>query len=350
VGGDVLAVEDIGEQPDTDPGLGVLPDDYAYIIYTSGSSGQPKGVVDTHRNLAQNVRRYTNSHRIGPGDRLLCANTCAFSNSLKDVYGALLNGARLAPYDLEREGVAGLGAFIAREGLTVLNVVATVFRHFAAALADKGEVASVRIVRVGSEAVARTDFDLFRRWFPPSCQFVNGYGSTETGTVRVNFLRADAEVEGATLPVGYPVDGTRVRLLDDAGAEVGFDTVGQIAVQSAYLSPGYWNRPDLTAAAFRPGPPGSSERVYLTGDYGVMRADGCLTYLGRGDGQVKVRGVRIELAEVEGALADLPFVAQAVVVARAELPPDQPLAAYLVPKPGAAVPPAAVLRAALRAR
>jgi amino acid adenylation domain-containing protein len=351
IGLPVINVDEIGpHRDDRNPGISVSADDYAYIIYTSGSSGHPKGVVDTHRNLAQNIRRYTNSHGLTDTDRLICINSCAFSNSLKDIYGALLNGGRLVPYDLEREGIASLANFVMREKITVFNVVATVFRHFAKGLGNDRLESSLRIIRVGSEPVTRKDFDLFRYYFPSKCILVNGYGSTETGTVRVNFLQAGSQVSGSTLPVGYPVDGTEVDILDENGRSVGFDRVGQIVVKSEYLSPGYWNRPDLTRAAFREAPIGSRERTYLTGDYGLMRPDGCLIYLGREDGQVKVRGNRIEVAEVENALTDLPGIAEAVVVVRPELPPDQPLVGYLVAKDGTKLPSAHELRAALQSR
>jgi amino acid adenylation domain-containing protein len=350
--GRVLNVD--GVDPNLSPnnlGLPVSADDYAYVIYTSGSTGRPKGVVDTHRNLLQNIRRYTNSHFLSAGDRLVSVNSCAFSNSLKDIFGALLNGGRLLLFDVEREGLAPLAGFLAGEGVTVLNAVATVFRHFAEGLTSELAFPRLRIIRLGSEAVTRNDLEFFRRRFTPGCVLVNGYGATETGTVRVNFINGGTDSQGDVLPIGYPVDGTEVVLLDDSGAEVGFDRVGQIAVRSDYLSPGYWRRPGLTAAAFRPDPAGGGRRVYLTGDLGLLRLDGCLLYAGRKDFQVKVRGNRVETAEVELALAESPGVREAVVVGRSVGPGDARLVAYVVPRDGRGAPPdPGDLRDWLRAR
>jgi len=122
-----------------------------------------------------------------------------------------------------------------------------------------------------------------------------------------------------------------VLLLDEDGTAVRPDDIGEIAIRSRYLSPGYWRRPDLTAAAFRPDPAGGPERIYRTGDLGRRLPDGCLVHLGRKDFQVKIRGFRVEVAEVEGALLSLPTVQEAVVVAREDRPGDRRLVAYLVP-------------------
>jgi amino acid adenylation domain-containing protein len=338
----VLLVEEV-ELPrdDSDLGLAISADDYAYIIYTSGSTGQPKGVVDTHRNLMQNIRRYTNSHYLSADDRLICVNSCAFSNSLKDVYGALLNGASFFPFDVEREGLVPLAEFMSREGITVLNAVATVFRHFANDVSARDGFPRIRFVRVGSEAVTKKDVELLRQHFAPSCVLVNGYGTTETGTVRVNFVDRDTEMTDSVVPIGYAVDGTDVLLIDEKGVEVGPGRVGQIAVRSAYMSPGYWHRPDLTAAVYRRDPDGGNRRIYLTGDLAMIRPDGCLVYAGRKDFQVKIRGNRIEVAEIELALLDSPKVKEVVVVQRSDLVEDRSLVAYVVAKEGLATPPTA---------
>jgi amino acid adenylation domain-containing protein len=349
---EVLNLDQMDRSVDAnDLGVPIAPQNYAYIIYTSGSTGQPKGVVDTHQNLLQNIRRYTNSHYLSPDDRLICVSSCAFSNSLKDIYGALLNGGTLYLLDIERLGLAPLAGCLARERITVLNAVATVFRHFAAALTDGDVFPQLRVIRLGSEAVTRKDVELFKRHFGHGCVLVNGYGTTETGTARLNMIGKDTEVRGSALPIGYPVDGTEVLLLDEAGADVGYNRVGQIAIRSAFLSPGYWQKPELTAAAFLPDPDGGNRRIYLTGDLALKRQDNCLIYAGRKDHQVKIRGNRIELTEIEQALMDLPRIKEAVVVSRADLPEERSLVAYLVPwEDRGGVPSTSELRAFLKQR
>jgi acyl carrier protein len=133
------------------------------------------------------------------------------------------------------------------------------------------------------------------------------------------------------VPVGYPVEDNEILLLNDDGEQLGFNDIGEIAVKSRYLSPGYWHRPDLTQAVFRPDPEGSDERTYRTGDLGHMLPDGCLVHLGRKDDQVKIRGYRVEVDEIEMVLIEHPAIKEAVVVAQADQRGDQRLVAYLVP-------------------
>src|SRR5262249_45286231 len=152
------------------------------------------------------------------------------------------NGAALVPMEVERDGLRGVARRVADEGITVLSAVSTAFRHLAAELTDRDEFPALRIIRIGSEEVTPKDVELFRRHFPRTCVLVNGYGATETGTVRINVIDHDTTIRGV-VPVGYAVEGKEVVLLDDDGAPLGPGRVGRIAVRGAYLSPGYWGRP-----------------------------------------------------------------------------------------------------------
>ncbi len=323
---------------DTNPAVAIAPTDYAYILYTSGTTGRPKGVVESHRNLLHNMLNYTNDHFLSCEDRLICLGSCAFSNILKDIFGAFLNGASLFPVDIQSDGLAGLGDWVRDQGITVYNSVPTVFRHFLSTLPANAVLSSVRFVRLGGEPVIRKDLDLLRRHFPANCVLVNGYGATETGTATMCVLDRDTEVTGSVVPIGRAARGMEVvLLLDDDGTPVADGDIGQIAVRSEYLACGYWKRPDLTAAAFRPDPDGSSKRMYMTGDLARRLPDGRLVSAGRKDSQVKVRGHRIELGEIEGKLLEFPSVKEAVVTARAELRRDNQLVAYVVPHAGTEV-------------
>jgi amino acid adenylation domain-containing protein len=345
----VLNVEEVPTfYPDDNLDLPIGPDAYAYIIYTSGSTGTPKGVVDTHRNLLHNIRKYTNNHRVCATDRLACLNSCAFSNSFKDIYGSLLNGGMLLPYDIEKKGLAELADWLRDEEVTVLSLVATVFRGLVNALNKTDVFPHVRLVRVGSEAVTRHDLDMCRRHFGPDCKFANGYGTTETGTVSVFVAeQKHASACESVVPVGRPGEGMEVLLLGDDGLPVKPGEIGQIAVRSRYLSPGYWGKSELTAAAFLPHPEGGERRTYLTGDLGQWRADGQLLYRGRKDFQVKIRGNRIEVAEIELALLEISGVKEAAVIARNDQANDTTLVGYVVMQPGSDAVPVAQMRAML---
>ena len=175
---------------------------------------------------------------------------------------------------------------------------------------------------------------------------MHAMGPTETFTIRRHFIPHAWHSNDSTVPVGYAVPDKEVFLVDDTGRAVGTDQVGEIAVRSKYLALGYWRRPDLTQAAFIPDPRGGEERVYLTGDLGLMRADGCLFHMGRKDFQVKIRGYRVEVAEIEVALLGLDSIKAAIVHAQADAVGEQRLVAYIVPATGKA-PTVSELRRAL---
>jgi acyl carrier protein len=196
---------------------------------------------------------------------------------------------------------------------------------------------------VGGEPVYARDVELYKKHFPQDCLFVNRLGSTETGTIRWYFVNKDTALSGNAVPVGYPAPDNEILLLDAVAEEGG--QVGEIAVRSPYLSPGYWRRPDLTHAAFLPNLEGGNARIYRTGDIGRLLPDGRLICLGRKDFQIKIHGYRIEVGEVEGALFDLPAVKEAAVVGTKDGSGDYRLVAYVVLEPHGALTVSALRRA-----
>src|SRR4029434_3789768 len=169
-----------------------------------------------------------------------------------------------------------------------------------------------------------------KKRFCPGCILVNGFGQSEYSFSLQYFVDHQTEVAGDSVPIGYPVDETEVALLDAEGHP---DQVfGEIAIRSAYLAPGYWGRPEQTAAAFREGPGSANSQAYRTGDLGRLRADGTIEFVGRKDFQVKIRGHRVELGEIETALRAHPEVESAVVIARSSPENEVQLTAYVVPR------------------
>ena len=328
-----------------DPGLRLSANRGACIFYTSGSTGRPKGVFEIHRNVLHNVLRYTNTLAIGPEDRLSLVQACTFSGTVSSVFGALANGAALFPFDLRAEGTARLAEWVAAERITIFHSVPTIFRGFV----DGGRrFPDLRLVRLEGDRALRLDVERYRKHLEPGCILVNGLGATETGLVRQFFLDRRTEFEGNLVPVGYPVEDMRVEILGEDEEPVAEGEPGEIAVRSQYLARGYWRRPDLDRAAFLSGPAGSGERIYRTGDLGRLHPDGCLEYLGRKDSRIKIRGQRVEPAEVEKALLDVPGIRDAVVTASPDREGELRLAAYVVASEEPA-PPVAALRRALAA-
>ncbi|MFQ5610898.1 MAG: amino acid adenylation domain-containing protein [Anaerolineae bacterium] len=335
--------------PAENPNLALPPETLAYILYTSGSTGQPKGVMQSQANVLHHIRTYTQALCLSPEDGLTLLSSYSFDAAVMDIFGALLNGAALYPVDVKREGLAGLARWLREQPITVYHSTPTVYRYFLGDLPPDQTFPGVRCVVLGGEEVFRSDMELYKRHFPPECVFVNGLGPTESTLALQYFLNHETQLSGQRVPVGYPVAGTQVLLLDEEG-RAGSIT-GEIALRGPHLALGYWGRPGLTAAAFLPDPDGGARRVYRTGDLGRRRPDGSLEFIGRKDSQVKVRGFRVELREIEAVLSAHPAVREAVVLARqtAHKPGEKELVAYVVPGPGQAAA-GADLRRYLKAR
>ncbi|MET0395249.1 MAG: non-ribosomal peptide synthase/polyketide synthase, partial [Longimicrobiaceae bacterium] len=353
-GGGIPLVEvgaaDVEEEGDgAAPRLAVSPDEPAYILYTSGSTGQPKGVVQTHRNVLHFIRVYTNNLRIGPDDRLTLFSSYTFDAAVMATYGALLNGAALFPFDWREEAAAGVAEWMRREGITLYHSTPTVFRHLVGDLAAEERFPDVRLVVLGGEETQRRDVEAFRAHFAPGAVLVNGLGPTESTVTLQNFIGHDTPIPRNSVPVGLPVDDTEVVLQGALGEQVAVYGVGEILIRSPHVAPGYWRKPEQTARAFADEPE-SGVRSYRTGDLGRRLPDGTLEFMGRSDFQVKVRGFRVEPGEVEAALRGHPAVREAVVTAHEGGSGERWLAGYVVAAEGAAAPAAEELRGWLRGR
>ena len=293
--------------------------DLAYILFTSGSTGQPKGVLQNHRNVLNQIKRETNGLRICADDRLILVRSCSAIGGIRIVLSALLNGAAVYPLDVSQVGHGQLAEVLAREEITIYDSTPTTFRDFIPALANEQRFPHLRLIRLSSEPVHKQDVELYKKHFSRECIFANSLGLSETaGTIRQNLIDHDTKITSDTVPVGYAVEEMEVVLLDDDGNEVDADKIGEIAVRSPYLSSGYWRNPELTQSEIYRRSEGGDKRLYLTGDLGQMLTDGSLVHLGRKDFQVKVRGYKIDVAEIERVLLALESIKAAVVVARAD--------------------------------
>jgi amino acid adenylation domain-containing protein len=314
---------------DHNPELAVEPERLLNIMYTSGSSGQPKGVVQTHRNLTYSLFAVDGGTR--SDDRALLLHSHSFGVSAATIFGALLYGACLCLYDLRQQGLNRLGDWLEAEKITLYHSVPTVFRHFLNLVAPDKVFESMRMVKLGGEPVLKSDAALFRRHFPPTCQMRLTLGSTEAYAATYYFVDRERDYQELVLPIGKPVPGKEILLWNEQEQPVAAGEVGEICIKSDYISPGYWQKPELTQATFLPDPAGSGATIYRTGDLGRMRPDGNLEHLGRKDSQVKIRGHRVEVAEIEQALLEVEGVKQTAVVAH-RVSHDLRLVGYVVPR------------------
>ena len=325
--------------------ISISPDNLAGIFYTSGSTGQPKGVMRNQRDILYRTWFETNEDQICADDKISLLYSCSFGASTTDIFNALLNGARLCLYDVRETGLVPLTNWLIQEEITFFHIPVAFFRQFLDTLTGTEKFPKLRQV-TPSGGLFKADVERFRKHFPPACILINRLASSETGMVSRLVIDQKCVISSNVAPVGYPVPDKEVLILNETGEVVGFNQIGEIAVRSHYLSPGYWGKPELTRKAFSWDPKGGAQRIYRMGDLGRMRPDGCLEFLGRKDFQVKIRGYRVELSEVEAGLHNLDSVGEAVVVAQESQAGEQRLVAYVVPtsQPG---PTTSSLRSAL---
>ena len=312
--------------PASDPMLEAGREGLAYVIYTSGSTGAPKGVMIRHGGLASYVLATRRDLALTPSDRMLQFASLSVDASVEEIFCCLASGAALI---LRNDAMlAGAPAFLgacASWGVTVCDLP-TVFWQELVDRVDAGEAAwppSLRLLIFGGERALPERVARLRRQLGPAARVINSYGPTEI-TVAATSHAVHGEPGGPPrplreLPIGRPLPGARAYVLDGARELCPPGIPGEIAIGGESLARGYLGRPDLTARTFLPDPFAgrSGARMYTTGDLARHRLDGgeegALVYLGRIDRQVKLRGYRIELAEIEGVLAQHPAVAEAAV-------------------------------------
>ncbi|MEU5980240.1 amino acid adenylation domain-containing protein [Streptomyces sp. NPDC047315] len=343
--------------PDTPPGDGAGPDHLAYVIYTSGSTGTPKGVAVQHRQVLTylaGVRQRFAEAGLPDGARYALLQSLAFDFGLTTLYLSLTTGGSLHLLPPRTPGPE-LAAHLARHRIDCVKLTPSHLAALSAEVDDPAELLPRRLLVLGGEA---SGWEWARRLAAAGartgCRVINHYGPTEaTVGATTHLVDPDRPAAGPTTPIGRPLPGARVYLLDARRQPVPAGVPGELWIGGDRLARGYLGLPELTATRFHTDPfandprtaaeRGDAPRMYRTGDLARHRADGTIEFLGRDDHQVKIRGYRVELGEVEAHLARLPGVAQAVAAARGPAG-ELVLVGYLVPTAGQTPPPVAEVR------
>ena len=336
--GVVEHVVDLGEvatqlarESSANPGVLQFPESPAYVNYTSGSTGQPKGVLVPHASVMRLVCE-PNYVRLDSSTRLLQMAPLSFDAATLEIWGALLNGGSLVVMPAGRASVQEIGEVIRRFEVNTLWLTAGLFHEVVDHELDA--FTGVRQLLAGGDVLS---VEHVKRVLlaHPQCQVINGYGPTENTTFTCCYPVSRSVPITDAVPIGFPINNTRAYVLDADLKPVPVGVTGELYAAGAGLARGYLDQPHLTAERFLPNPHGATgERMYRTGDLVRWRADGAIEFVGRNDEQVKIRGFRIELGEIESALKEHGSVQDALVLVR-KVESDKQLLGYVVARPDA---------------
>ena len=315
--------QEIARESTVSPRVGLAPEDLAYVVYTSGSTGQPKGIRIPHRALTNHTLAVVEYYGYSSADRRLQFVSISSDVLISDVFPPLVSGATivLRP-ESELRSIADFLRFLEDRRITVASVPSAYWHEWVSAMASNEATpfpSSLRVVISGMDSVRP---DLFAVWRPRArgrVRWFNGYGPSEntcTATVYEADLSSDTVLD--TIPIGRPIANVRIYILDANGEPVPIGVPGELYIGGRSVALGYLNRPDLTAERFVRDPFSGNpdDRLYRTGDLARYLSDGNIAFLGRADNQIKIRGYRVELAEVEAAVRRVAGVREAIVVAR----------------------------------
>jgi tyrocidine synthetase-3 len=310
---------------------GITGDSPAYILYTSGSTGNPKGVIQNHENVLYYTHNWGRVFSISIEDRMTLFTSFCHDGSVQDMFGALLNGAVLYPYDMKNreESALDLSGFLNKEKITIWHSVPSLFGYFLNNFPGTGTFSRLRFILLGGEPLRAHEVAMAGKYFPNTI-LANIYGQTESSVSSI-WLIPPGDSEGfPKVIIGEPLDNTGIVLMDEDQNIVGPLETGEIIVVCSHLALGYWKNVEDTQKAFSIHP--VYGKMYRTGDMGRLLIDGNIEFSGRKDKQVKIRGFRIELGEIESWLLKHEYIDEAVVkvVETGDESGDKSLCAYIV--------------------
>lgn len=311
----------------------IQPDDAAYIFFTSGTTGVPKGVLGCHKGLAHFLNWQRQTFNIAENDKVAQLTGLSFDVVLRDIFLPLTSGATLCLPEVSAQIAPDqILHYLQHQQITVLHTVPSLARSWLAHVPPEVTLVNLRWLFFAGEPLPETLIQQWRQTFPASGEIVNLYGPTETTLAKCYYQIPTPPTPGVQ-PIGLPIPQTQALVLTPHHQLCGIGELGEIVIRTPFRSLGYINNPTENQARFVQNPWSNNEQdlLYFTGDYGRYRPDGLLEILGRRDQQVKIRGIRIELGEIESILTQHPDIFQAVVITREDIADDKRLVAYIIP-------------------
>lgn len=306
----ILNIDEIDQKiaNTANPNIELSEESYAYILYTSGSTGNPKGVIQNHKSIIHILNVYSNRLNINNEDVIGLLTSPMHTVFIIDILSCLFNGATLAWFDIKRnENLMALSSWVGKAGITILHSVPVIYRHLISTMSELQEpLDKLRLIIVGGETVYRSDIEAYKEKFSDNCRFVNLFGSSEVFIASMNIINKDTSISGTIVPIGELIDDIKVDILDKDEA-VGILSTGELVFSSDYLFAGYSNilkveqgKRDLI-------------KTFRSGDLGRKLPNGEIEFIGRQDFQIKVMSQRVELHEVEMAIKPFDGIKECVV-------------------------------------
>lgn len=321
------------------------PDDIAHILYTSGSTGDPKGVITSHMNQVHFIKRLSEFLDITPDDIFSYYFAIGFSAHALPSLGALLNGGKLVMYKLKKNGFPNLANYFNDEEITIAFMIPSVLRHFRVTLTKGYKFKKLRKLILGGETLYSNDIKQIRPFLKPNTEVINMYASTEMYLARAYRIQHNTILRQNIIPIGYGIDGIDIRIVNKDGEKCEPKQIGEMIIYSEYVALGYWNNAELTKKDF---PVIDGQQTFRTRDLAYMNDDECFVHVGRKDSMVKVRGQGVDLGEIENALLFSENIKEVAVLQKEDPLGNKVLVAYYVFSPGKKVSMEEIMNALVR--
>jgi amino acid adenylation domain-containing protein len=313
------------------PGIKPHPDDILHLLYTSGSTGDPKGVYTSHRNQLHFVKRFSEYIGLHPGDVFAYYFSIGFSAHAMPSLGVLLNGGTLVMYDLKKKGFPGLSDFFDMHGVTVCLMIPSVLRHFRVTLKEGYKFSKLRTLLIGGETLYYSDIRQIWPFLKKKTEIINIYASTELFLACAYRIEQDTILKQNIIPIGYPLNDIDISIVDDKGYPCKDNEIGEMVISSPYTALGYWNSPELTDKDFSTN---DGVTTFNSRDLAFRHADGSFVHVGRKDAMVKIRGQRVDLGEIENTLLANAHIQEVAVALKEDPAGNKALVGYYVCSPG----------------